>query len=442
MLTVNSNNKAMSAQVWALAWPMMLSSISTPLMGLVDAAVMGHLPDSRYLAAVAVGATLFSTLFWGVGFLKAGTTGMAAQAVGRKDAQALCNLLWQALLVGGGIGLIFIIFQNVILQVSLWVLAPPLESVNQYQAYFGIRIWGAPAALMMLVLIGWFVGNHNTRVPLYLTLTTNVLNAILNLVLVVGFGLKADGVAWGTLISEYFGLAVGGYFLAQALRQNGARTQWSAMFSAGAYRQFFAVNRDYFIRTLFLTGTFVFFTRQGALMGKDVLAANEILKTFLLIIALSLDGYAHAAEAIAGSAWAARRKDLFQACVRVVTLWAALTAMGLSVLFGLGGVLFLSVLTDLPSLLALSQEYLPWVVLLPLISVWSFVFDGIYVGMTQTRAMRNNMIFTVILVFLPMWFLAQPLGNHGLWLAMMGFFASRGLGLGWDFYRRYWAVVW
>lgn len=442
MLTVNSNNKAMSAQVWALAWPIMLSSISTPLMGLVDAAVMGHLPDSRYLAAVAVGATLFSTLFWGVGFLKAGTTGMAAQAVGRKDAQALCNLLWQALLVGGGIGLIFIIFQNVILQVSLWVLAPPLESVNQYQAYFGIRIWGAPAALMMLVLIGWFVGNHNTRVPLYLTLTTNVLNAILNLVLVVGFGLKADGVAWGTLISEYFGLAVGGYFLAQALRQNGARTQWSAMFSAGAYRQFFAVNRDYFIRTLFLTGTFVFFTRQGALMGKDVLAANEILKTFLLIIALSLDGYAHAAEAIAGSAWAARRKDLFQACVRVVTLWAALTAMGLSVLFGLGGVLFLSVLTDLPSLLALSQEYLPWVVLLPLISVWSFVFDGIYVGMTQTRAMRNNMIFTVILVFLPMWFLAQPLGNHGLWLAMMGFFASRGLGLGWDFYRRYWAVVW
>lgn len=442
MLTVNSNNKAMSAQVWALAWPMMLSSISTPLMGLIDAAVMGHLPDSRYLAAVAVGATLFSTLFWGVGFLKAGTTGMAAQAVGRKDAQALCNLLWQALLVGGGIGLIFIIFQNVILQVSLWVLAPPLESVNQYQAYFGIRIWGAPAALMMLVLIGWFVGNHNTRIPLYLTLTTNALNAILNLVFVVGFGFKADGVAWGTLMSEYCGLALGGYFLMQALQQNGARAQWSAMFSVGAYRQFFAVNRDYFIRTLFLTGTFVFFTRQGALMGKDVLAANEILKTFLLIIALSLDGYAHAAEAIAGSAWAARRKDLFQACVRVVTLWAALTAMGLSVLFGLGGVLFLSVLTDLPSLLAISQEYLPWVVLLPLISVWSFVFDGIYVGMTQTRAMRNNMIFTVILVFLPMWFLAQPLGNHGLWLAMMGFFASRGLGLGWDFYRRYWTVAW
>lgn len=432
----------MSRQVWALAWPMMLSSISTPLMGLVDTAVMGHLPNSRYLAAVAVGATLFSTLYWSVGFLKAGTTGLAAQAIGRRESAALRNLVWQALLTAAAIGLLFVIFQDGLLGVGTWVLAPPSESLDQFEAYFKIRVWGAPAALMTLVLIGWFVGNHNTRVPLYLTLSTNVFNALLNLLLVVGMGLKADGVAWGTLISEYFGLAYGVYFLCRALKNNQAQTQWYTIFSLQSYQQFFSVNRDFFIRTLFLTFTFAFFTRQGALMGKDVLAANEILKTFLLIIALCLDGFAHAAEAIAGSAWAAKRKDIFQACVRVVMVWAGFTALGLSLIFGVGGSLILSVLTDLPQLLEITKIYLPWVVLLPLICVWSFMFDGIYVGMTQTRAMRNNMIFTVVLVFLPVWFLAQTWGNHGLWLAMMSFFTSRGLGLGWHFYRCFWSAAW
>jgi MATE family multidrug resistance protein len=432
----------MFRRVWAIAWPMMLSNLTTPLLGLVDTAVMGHLSDSRYLAAVAVGGTLFSSLYWGVGFLKAGTTGLAAQAVGQEDSARLRTVVWQALLTAAVLGLLFMLLQIPLRILGQAVFAPPTESVAQFQLYFQIRIWGAPAALVTLALVGWFVGNHNTRVPLVLMLVTNLTNIILNIIFVMGLGLKADGVAWGTLISEYLGLGVGAYFLVKALGENEAATYWPEIFSLTSYRQFFGLHRDYFIRTLFLTFTLVFFTRQGALMGKDVLAANEILKTFMFIISLSLDGYAHAAEAIAGSAWAGRRRSVFKACVRVVLLWSLITALGLSVLFGFGGRLILSLLTDLPALLALAHDYLIWVVVLPIISVWSFVFDGIYIGMTQTRIMRNNMIFTVLLVFLPIWFVLQPLANHGLWLAMMSFYISRGLGLGWHFYQNFWRRAW
>jgi len=430
--------RSLNAQAWALAWPMMLSNISTPMLGLVDAAIMGHLSDSRYLAAIAVGGTIFSSLYWALGFLKAGTTGLAAQAYGLNDHVFLKELMWRALALALSLGLCFVLLQKPIFALSQWIFQPPDLSAAALAQYYKIRIWGAPAALMTLVLIGWFVGNHNTRVPLVVLLSTNCVNAVLSLLLVLGFGMKAQGVAWGTVIGEYFGLGLALFSVRRWFLGQGFGVVLKAISAVKPLVGLIKINADYFIRTLFLIFTFAFFTRQGSLMGPDTLAVNEILKTFLLIIALALDGYAHAAEALVGSSWAAKKEVEFRISVKIIFFWSILCSLMLSLVFAVAGPFILTLLTDLPELLLLADQYFFWIIVLPLISVWSFMLDGLFIGIADTRAMRNNMIFTVLCIFLPLWFMAKSLGNHGLWFAMMGFFLGRGLGLGVVFYRRYW----
>lgn len=430
-------------QVWQLTWPMIISNLTVPLLGLVDTAVMGHLDDSRYLAAVAIGATLFSTLYWSVTFLKAGTTGVTAQCYGQADWSRVKNILLQALFYAGLISILFLILQSPLLSATLFAFAPPEEVTEDLIGYYHIRIWGLPASLMTLVITGWYVGQQNTRIPMVLAVLTNCLNAGLNLLFVFGFELGVQGVALGTVVSEMVGLLLGLFCVKRTLGQLSGGFDWHALRSARTYYELSQTNFDYFIRTLFLMFTFIFFTRQGAAMGKDFVAVNELLKNFLLIIALALDGFAHAAEALAGAAWGSRKRAHFFAVLRVITFWSIVTAVILSLLFGLGGPLLVRTLTDLPQIIALADEFIIWIIPLPLVSVGCFLLDGILIGTTQTKLMRNNMIFSTLFVFLPLYHLLEnSYANHGLWLAMWGFFIARGIGLTIGFYRRFVKPTW
>ncbi len=436
-LVVGLNDKALHQKVWRLAWPMIISNLSLPLLGLADTAIMGHLDDSQYLAAVGVGATLFSTIYWGVGFLKASITGLTAGAFGLAQHSRLKTLILMGLVKSLLIGLCLILLQSWLLYGALYVFSPPGDVQQHLVDYFKIRIWGGPAALSTLVVIGWFIGHQNTKVPMFLAIFTNGINIVLNLFFVFQMEMGVSGVAWGTLISEWLGLFYGIYFIRRQLFRLPGNVELSMLFDFQAYKSMFHIHAHYFVRTLFLMLTFIFFTRQGAVLGKDILALNEILKNFLLMIALGLDGFAHAAEAMMGAAWAGRKKAEFFNTCRVICFWSILTSISLTFCFAVGAESLVGLLTNIDEILALAPEYLIWIVCLPLVSFACFILDGIFIGTALTKVMRDNMIFSVVCVFFPVWFCTQHWGNHGLWFSMLSFFASRSLGLSFQYYRKF-----
>ncbi len=408
---------------------MILSNVSVPLLGMVDTGVTGHLDSPVYLGAVAVGSMVFSFLYTGVNFLRMGTTGIAAQRFGADDADGLRTSLGQAVIVALGIALLLLALQRPIATLAMTLVgADPSVEANALD-YFFIRIWSAPGTLANMVLIGWFLGLSNARVPLLIFLVVNVTNIVLDLLFVIVLGMKVDGVALASVIAEYAGLAVGLWHVARALKQTGGH--WSApqLLELREYAAFFAVNANLFVRTIALIFAIAFVTAQGARMGEVVLAANAIMMNFQNLTSFGLDGFAHAAEALVGRAVGERRRDAFVAAVRVSLKWSLIFAACFAILYAVGGPLLIAILTDLPEIRSAAMRYLPWMIVSPLISVWSFLYDGVYVGATRAREMRDIMLISTFVVFLPAWYLLTGLGNHGLWLAFMLFLASRGVGM-------------
>lgn len=422
-------------RVWSLAWPMMLSNITVPLLGLVDTAVIGHLPEPHHLGAVAVGSMIFSILYWAFGFLRMGTTGMVAQASGRDDGERIRTLLGQSLILGVGIGLLILLLRTPLTDLALQLMDPEAAVLASAAEYTAIRAFGAPAVLCNFALLGWFVGNQNTRIALILLTSTNLLNMLLDLLFVFGFGMAADGVALATVCAEYFSLLLGLWFCRRMLGRIPGAWAWQQLRRLGDYRELISVNRYLFVRTLLLLMTFAFFTAQGARQGTDILSANAVLLNFLLLISNALDGFAHATEALTGKALGQKRRQGFYQVLVCATFWSAISAVLLTLAFWLGGKPIIWLLTDIADVREQAVRYLPWIILLPLIGTWSFLLDGIFIGTTQVKAMQNTMLVSVLLVFAPVWWLAQPLGNHGLWLAFLSLFAARGLTGAWVFWR-------
>jgi MATE family multidrug resistance protein len=422
-------------RVWSLAWPMMLSNLTVPLLGLVDTAVIGHLPEPHHLGAVAVGSMIFSILYWVFGFLRMGTTGMVAQASGRDDGERIRTLLGQSLILGAGIGLLILLLRTPLTDLALQLMDPEAAVLASAAEYTAIRAFGAPAVLCNFALLGWFVGNQNTRIALILLTSTNLLNMLLDLLFVFGFGMAADGVALATVCAEYFSLLLGFWFCRRMLGRLPGAWAWQQLRRLGDYRELISVNRYLFVRTLLLLMTFAFFTAQGARQGTDILSANAVLLNFLLLISNALDGFAHATEALTGKALGQKRRRGFYQVLVCATFWSAISAVLLTLVFWLGGKPIIWLLTDIAEVREQAVRYLPWIILLPLIGTWSFLLDGIFIGTTQVRAMQNTMLVSVLLVFAPIWWLAQPLGNHGLWLAFLSLFAARGLTGAWVFWR-------
>lgn len=427
--------------VWALALPMILSGISQPLLGLVDTAVVGHLPDARYLGGVAVGAMLVQFVFWQFGFLRMSTTGFAAQALGREDGDELRAVLGRALLAGLALALLILLLQAPLMQAALALVGAGETVTPEAQRYVDIRIWAAPAALANYAFIGWFIGLHRTRSVLVLVVVMNLANIALDLLFVVVLGHRSGGVALASLLAEYLGLAVAIGLALRLLRAHPGRWRRDLLVDRAALLALFRVNRDIFLRTLGLLFAFAFFTVQGARLGELTVAANAVLMNFQSFMAYALDGFAHAAEALVGRTVGRRDRAAFRRAVWLAGLWSFVAAAGFALVYLLAGPAIIRLLTDLPLVRETAMAYLPWLVLTPLVSVWAFLLDGVFIGATRAREMRNAMLVSVFMIYLPSWYLLRPFDNHGLWLALLLFLAARGLTLYW-IYRRQALAQW
>ena len=408
---------------------MILSNVSVPLLGMVDTGVTGHLESPIYLGAVAIGSTIFGFLYMGMNFLRMGTTGIAAQRFGASDNDGLRVSLGQALIVATLIAAILIVLQIPIGRTAMTLIGAEPEVEAFALQYFSIRIWSAPGTLANYVLIGWFLGCQNARVPLLIFLTINITNIVLDLIFVLGLGMKVDGVALASVIAEYSGLLIGLGFSASALSKRDGHWPVARLFNVRAYAAFFSINIHLFVRTTALMFTFAFVTAQGARFGGVILAANAVLMNLQMLTAFVLDSFAHSAEALVGKAVGERRRESLEEAVRLTLKWSLVFAVGFCLFYIVTGPLLIRVLTDLTEVRDTAMRYLPWLVISPLVSVWSFLYDGVYVGATRAREMRNIMVFSTLLIFLPAWFLLQGWGNHGLWLAFTLFMASRGIGM-------------
>ena len=417
------------AEIRRIAVPMIITAVSTPLLGMVDTAVMGHLDEPVFLGAVAAGATIFSILFMGLNFLRMGTTGITAQAFGAADQDTLRTALGQPAIVAVILATSMILLREPIFATAMWALSPS-ESVGAATAmYFDIRIWSAPFSLLNFVLIGWLLGMQNARGPLVIVLVGNSVNIVLDLVFVLLLGMTADGVALATVIAEVVGGLIGIVFVRAELADHPGHWLRAQFVSVVSYGRLFDVNANLFLRTMALMFVFAFITARGARMGDVILAVNALLMNFQYFLAYALDGIALAAEALVGKATGGRDYRGIRRVVRRTMQWSLLVATGFVGLYALAGPLIIGLLTDIPELRVAARDYLPWLIVSPLISVWSFLYDGVFVGLTRTRELMIIMVGSAAAVFLPVWALSQPLGNHGLWLAFTAFMLARGIGM-------------
>jgi MATE family multidrug resistance protein len=391
--------------------------------------VIGHLPHAHQLGAVAVGGSLYTLLVWVMGFLRMGTTGFAAQAAGRNDGGALRQILLQGLLLALGFALLLGVLGVPLKGAALQLMQPSAELDELTRDYFHTRLFGLPAALASYALIGWFLGTQNARAPLAILLTTNLINVALDLWFVLGLDWGVTGAARASVIAEWSGALLGLALTRKALARYPGRVDTRALRRWLSWRPLMAVNRDIFLRSLALQLVFFLVTVQGTRLGDATVAANALLLNGLLLTAHALDGLAHAVEALAGHAIGARNRDALQRVMVVAGGWSLLASVAFGLFFLLGGHLFIQLQTDIPEVRATALIYLPYLAALPLIAVWSYLLDGLFIGATRAREMRNSMLLAVGLT-LPLGWLLQGLGNHGLWLAFLSFMLMRGVCLG------------
>ncbi|MDH3978257.1 MAG: MATE family efflux transporter [Gammaproteobacteria bacterium] len=408
---------------------MIISSVSVPLLGIVDTAVMGHLEDPAYLGATAAGATIFTMLFMGFNFLRMGTTGITAQQFGAGDNVALRTAFGQPLIVASLLALLILLLQQPAIEIALYLLAPGTEVAVLTKTYFSIRAWSAPASLINFVIIGWLIGMQNARGPLVIMLCINLGNIGLDLLFVLGLGMTVDGVALATVIAEGFGLLVGSLFIRAELKKHPGHWDMLTLTRLAAYRRVFAVNGNLFFRTMALMFVFAFITAQGARMGTLILATNAILMNFQLFLSYALDGIAYAAEALVGKAVGGRDTNGLRTAVKRTLNWSLLFAVLFGLVYFIAGNLIINMLTSIDDLRTSAAAYLPWLIISPLISVWSFLYDGVYVGATRSREMMIVMVGSVLFIFLPTWYLFEAWGNHALWLAFTLFMLVRGCSM-------------
>ncbi|MDX1488918.1 MAG: MATE family efflux transporter, partial [Acidiferrobacterales bacterium] len=373
---------------------------------------------------------IFNFLFWGFGFLRMGTTGFVAQAYGTGDATEVRSTLARALLLAGVLGLTIVLLQKPIGNVAFWALHGGADLESLAASYYAIRVWSAPAALANYAVLGCLIGMHNTRAALVLQLVLNVSNVLLDLLFVLGFGWGVAGVALASLLSEYLALAFGWRLVRANFQRIGGEWNRSHILYTPRLRALLHVNVNIFVRTLSLIAAFFYFTAMGTRLGEVTLAANAVLLHLHYFVSYGLDGFAHAAEALAGSAYGARRRAAFRAAVKATTLWALIIAVAYSAVYATFGHLIIGIITGIETVRLAAADYLPWVLLLPIVSVWSYQFDGIYIATTRPVEMRNSMLLSFLTYIVASWLFIPLWHNHGLWLAFMIFMAMRGITLG------------
>ena len=419
----------MNKRILQLAVPSIISNITVPLLGLVDVAIVGHIGDAAYIGAIAVGSMLFNVIYWLFGFLRMGTSGMTSQALGRRDLAEVLRLLVRSLSIGVGIGVLFFVLQKWLIGCGLWAMSPEADVVELARRYCYVCIWGAPAVLGLYGFTGWFIGMQNTRIPMMVSLTQNVVNIIASLLLVFVGGMTVEGVALGTVIAQWWGFLMACLFYRICYRRLSKYDYRRHLFAAEPLKQFFSLNKDIFLRTLCLVAVNLFFTAAGSRESTIVLAVNTLLMTLFTIFSYFMDGFAYAAEALSGKYYGARNMGAFREVVRRTMGFGAVVAVGFTLLYIVGGENFLSLLTSDKQVIAASGEYFWWAVLIPLSGMSAFVFDGIFVGITQSKSMLSSTAVSSASFFGLFFGLHPFLGNHALWLAFILYLLLRGLVL-------------
>ena len=419
------------AKVWRLSWPMILANLAIPLVSAVDAAVMGRLPDARYLGAVAVGATVMNALYWMVGFARMSATGLTAQALGAGDRGELGAVALRGAAVAFALGVLLVAGQGPLRQFALWLFQASDEVEALADGYLGIRVWGAPALLLYLVALGVLFGLQRMRAALVVSLALNLTNAGLDLLFVIGFGWGVDGVAAGTVVSEWLAAMMALTAANRALGQHGR--QWPnarRTFNRRRLYRLFNISANLAVRTFMVQLPFFLLTALGAALGDVVLAANAVLLLFLHFTAYGLDGFAHAAETLVGYACGKGDAKALRRASAHSAVCAGLVACLLCGCYWLLGEWLIGLTTVLPDVRAAAAVHLPWVAVMPLVSVWAFMLDGVFIGATRIAEMRNAMFIATAAYLLTLWLSFPHLGNHGVWLSMLCFMAARGIALG------------
>lgn len=419
---MNKYNK----QILNIAIPSIVSNITVPLLGMVDVTIVGHLGAASYIGAIAVGGMIFNIIYWVFGFLRMGTSGLTSQALGQRNFQETLRMLTRSLTIAMTIALTLFALQIPIKWAALRIMEPSAEVTHLASVYFNILIWGAPAMLGLFSLNGWFIGMQNSKIPMAIAITQNIVNIAASTLLVFGLGLKVEGVAFGTLIAQYAGFGMGLWLCLHHYCRLRKYFSWKGMWKRSAMQHFFNVNRDIFLRTLCMVAVMLYFTSAGSRQGDIILAVNTLLMQFYLLFSYIMDGFAYAGEAISGKCYGAGNTQALGKTIRHTFAWGAVMALLFTLTYGGGGDAFLSLLTDEPSVITAARTYFGWALAIPAVSMAAFVWDGIYIGCTMTRGMLVSM-FVAMATFFCLYLLLVPhMGNHGLWIAFLAYLFSRG----------------
>ncbi len=430
-------------RILTLAIPMVISNITVPLLGLVDTAVIGHLDHAWFLGGVALGSTVISLSFWLLGFLRMSTTGLTAQAVGQSKADQVAMVFVQGVVCALGLAALLLLCQSWLID-GVLAMSQASDQVQHYaREYFFVRVWSAPAALMNFVILGWLLGNQNSRLPMVLVIVSNVVNIALDVLFVLGFEWQVQGVAAASVLADYIAMLLGLSFVYRQWAEqrlpclsNLLRTCFQGM------GRLVALNRDIFIRSLCLQCTLFFITFQGANYGDDVVAANAILMSFVMVISYAMDGIAYALEALVGHSFGAQSRTQLKMDIFGAMFWGALVCALLSGAFYFAQSPLIAMMSSIDSVQTQAARYWPWLVAMPMVSVWCYLLDGIFVGATKGKSMRNSMMVATAL-FALVFLTTQSWQNHSLWLAFSVFMLCRGLSLGfvlWSQWRK--GVFW
>ncbi|WP_223670670.1 MATE family efflux transporter [Kangiella shandongensis] len=427
------SDKQQHRSTWRIAAPMLLSNMTVPLVGLVDSGVMGHLPESYHLAAVGLGAALFTFIVWTMGFLRMITTGLVAQAYGASNNHDIRQWLYLSSILALAVAFLTLLLNPWIIDVILWWVEGSSDVEQSVLLYWNTRIWGLPFTLLNAVMIGWFIGMQNARVPFVMLLIINLCNVGLDLLFVQGFGMTVDGVAIASVISEILGFSYAALCLKKLLSKYPIKDKFQLAWVK--LKHLLSLNGDLLLRTLSLELVFFTIHSRGAELGDEVMAVNAVLLNFLLVISNGLDGFANAVEAQVGRAVGRDRWRDFRSSINVGGFWSIIT----SVLFCLAFLLFVETfigwITNIESVRQQAEPYHIYIILIPLVAIWGFWLDGVFVGASAITTMRNSMMLAVVIGFIPMYFLTKGFGNHGLWWAFFAFLMMRALTSFWFLYK-------
>ena len=416
-----------SQRILHIAIPSIISNITVPLLGLIDVTIVGHLGSASYIGAIAVGSMLFNMIYWIFGFLRMGTSGLTAQAYGAHDLKEVTRILLRSTGISLMLALALLILQYPIRLIAFELIDTSAEVQQLATLYFHICIWGAPATLGLYSFSGWFIGMQNSRFPMFIAITQNIVNIVASLLFVFVFGMKVEGVALGTLIAQYAGLFMA-YLLwlryYRPLRKYISRKQ---LFTHDAMKRLFQVNRDIFLRTLCLVAVTVFFTSTGAAFGDVVLAVNTLLMQLFTLFSYIMDGFAYAGEALTGKYIGAGNRQELRRTIRHLFGWGIALSLAFTLLYGIGGKEFLGLLTNEQSVISASGDYFYWVLAIPFAGFAAFLLDGICIGATSTHIMLKAMVVASGSFFLIYYSLHNVLHNHALWLGFIVYLALRGI---------------